>query len=370
MQVIHTIGGLAVDLGGPSVTVPAICEHLRRLHETWKIVIVAGADARGAPNRLPASVPVIEVSSGQYLRTLRRVADSEAQLTSLVHDHGQWLPINHASAVLARQRRLPRIVSPRGMLSPWTRNHRGWKKRAAWWLYAHRDITQTQVVHATSELEARELRALGITQPIALIPNGVELARTLPAASSPPQRPYLLFLGRVHRKKGIRELLRVWQSLEPGEWELVIAGPDEERILSRSSLPGQVRYVGRVEGEAKHQLMQQASLFVLPSYSENFGVAVAESLIAGVPVIATHGTPWQQLAAHNCGWWIPMNEDCLRETLGAAMATPQDQLRAMGRRGRDFATRSFSWPRIAEQMAHVYLWMVGSGPQPMCVQTE
>lgn len=344
---IHTVASLAPEAGGPSRTVPALCENLKRLPQPVEVTLVVG---RGAGLLAPPQ-------------------DGNGDGSVILHDHGQWLPINHASARLARRRGVPRVVSPRGMLSPWARRHRWWKKAIAWQLYAKRDLAQAAVLHATSRLEADEFRQLGVRQPIAVIPNGVDPPPTLPADAPAPARPYVLFLSRIHPKKGVAELLDAWRALVLPDWDLVLAGPDEERMLAGKDLPASVRYVGSVDGAAKQRLLAQASVFVLPSYSENFGVVVAESLMAGVPVITTHGTPWELLASERCGWWIPMEPAALRTTLREAIATPAEELAAMGARGRALVERQFSWPQIAAQMAEVYRWVLGGGPPPACVET-
>ena len=189
---------------------------------------------------------------------------------------------------------------------------------------------QAQVIHTTSELEARDLRTLGVRQPIVILPNGVDPMQPLVHDVAAPSRPYLLFLGRIHRVKGVHELLRAWRNLGTPDWDLILAGPDENGIIAHEPLPYGVRYLGPVYGEHKRRLLQQASLFVLPSYSENFGLVVAEALMAGVPVITTQGTPWKRLQTEGCGWWIPMEEECLRDTLRAAMARSLEELNAMG----------------------------------------
>ncbi len=342
LTVLHTVGSLDPAAGGPSRTVPAIVKHLQQVRPEWRVAITTS-------------------NPEQSLTTTSE--------HTILHDHGQWSAINRASAKLARNRGLPRVVSPRGMLSPWARRYKWWKKSLAWRLFAKRDLAEAVAIHATSELEATELRALGVKQPIAIIPNGVEpLAAVSPG--SVPDRPYVLFLSRIHEKKGIRELLRVWRELPNRDWDLVLAGPDEQHIVANQKLPDRVRYVGAVEGEAKARLMQQASLFVLPTHSENFGVVVAESLLAGVPVITTHGAPWQSLQTENCGWWIPMSEPTLLETLTTAMQLPPAERHAMGQRGQQLAQREFGWPRIASEMAAVYEWILGGGNPPACVLTN
>jgi glycosyltransferase involved in cell wall biosynthesis len=342
LTVLHTVGSLDPAAGGPSRTVPAIVKHLQQARSDWRIAITTNHPEQSL------------------------ISDSEY---TILHDHGQWSAINRASARLARNRQLPRVVSPRGMLSPWARRYKWWKKSLAWRLFAKRDLAEAVMLHATSELEARELRALGVQQPIAIIPNGVEPLATVNFGPA-PERPYVLFLSRIHEKKGIHELLRVWGQLPCRDWDLVLAGPDEQCIMVSNTLPDRVRYVGSVDGAAKARLLSQASLFVLPTHSENFGVVVAESLLAGVPVITTYGAPWQSLQTNNCGWWIPMSEPTLLSTLSAAMQLPPAERRAMGQRGQQLAQREFGWPRIASEMAAVYEWILGGGTPPACVVTN
>jgi glycosyltransferase involved in cell wall biosynthesis len=341
LRVIHTVNSINPAQGGPSRTVPALCRSLAEARPGWEIELVT--------------------SRGDLVESV--ASDSP----DVFHDHGQWLPLNHASAVNARRAGVPRIISPRGMLSPWSRRHRRWKKSLAWALYAGRDLASAAVLHATSELERQELRDLGVAQPIAVIANGVDLTATLTRPADAITRPYVLFMSRLHEKKGVRELLQAWNSIEHGEWELILAGPDEQGLMNRLTLPSDARYVGMVDGDAKSQLLAEARLFVLPSYSENFGVVVAEAMMAEIPVIATHGTPWSVLEHERCGWWIPMEKSRLVATLQAAMGTPLDGLRAMGERGRRVAESRFGWPQIAREMAAVYEWLVAGGQAPACV---
>lgn len=366
MQLIHTVGNLTPQGGGPSYTVPALCYELNQ-QPGVSVAIVAGHAGEPAARWQASGLSIHNLPGYQPSVGLNSLLNGHAQADTILHDHGQWLPINHASATVSRSRRLQRIMSPRGMLSPWSLNHRKWKKNLAWWLYARRDLMQARVIHATSMLEADELRSIGVKQPIAVVPNGIDMMDMIPKLPPQSDRPYILFLSRIHRKKGVQELLNVWQRMRPADWELVFAGYDEENFFSGNSLPTGVRFVGHVEGEAKQRLLQGASLFVLPSHTENFGVVVAEALNCGVPVITTQGTPWQSLETERCGWWIPMNEGRLQETLAQAIALSDQERRAMGSRGREFVIRSFGWKGIAANMFDVYRWMLTGGPPPTCL---
>ncbi len=246
------------------------------------------------------------------------------------------------------------------MLAPWALKYKPWKKRLAWYLYARKDLSKVKVLHATSQSEANDLRRLGLKQPIAIIPNGVEETTASQFPRTEGTRPYVLFLSRVHRVKGISELLEAWKLLPPSDWDLTIAGPDEQGLLQGNSLPPNVRYVGETKGADKADLIRKASLFILPSHTENFGLVVAESLMAGVPVITTHGTPWSGLVEHDCGWWISLTISNLRETMAHAMSLSHERRYEMGIRGRAWMKQEFTWPSIGNKMANVYRWAIGN----------
>jgi len=374
LYVVHTVGTLGVKAGGPSRTVPALCKSLA-CDAAQNIDIFTGVDLVFGQN-----VSLTEVGLHEFplqpvqgwVRNLKTfiIAKKETGGTDLfiLHDHGQWLPINRASAIIGRNSDIPRIVTPRGMLSPWALNHRRIKKTLAWYLFARRDIQSARVIHATSDLEARELRALGVRNPIAVIPNGVE--QPSPEWLSRTKKKQVLFLSRLHPKKGISELVSAWRALKLDDWTLVLAGPDESGIVDKLQLASHesIRWIGNVDGEEKWRLLSESSLFVLPSYSENFGVVVAEALMAGTPVIATYGTPWESLIEKRCGWWIDMTPQSLRLALDEATQRSESELSEMGQRGREFACTSFGWPAIASQMASVYRWTLGLGPAPDCMQ--
>jgi glycosyltransferase involved in cell wall biosynthesis len=185
-----------------------------------------------------------------------------------------------------------------------------------------------------------------------------------------------LFLGRIHPKKGLLNLIDAWGKVRPAHWRLCIAGPDEEghltEVLKKVRMLGleeSVNYIGEVEGETKSATFEKADLFVLPSFSENFGVVVAEALAHGVPVITTCSTPWEELPRYGCGWSIEPTADALTETLKDALNMEPADLRAMGEKGISYVRR-YDWHTIALQTVAVYQWVLGKGPMPTCVVRE
>jgi glycosyltransferase involved in cell wall biosynthesis len=300
--------------------------------------------------------------------------------SSLIHSHGLWMPVNHWAARLARKHGIALIIQPHGMLEPWALNHKAWKKRIAMALFQHGDLMSAKALIATSLAEFDNIRKLGFRQPIAVIPNGVDLdvltsTDSVPAPHSAENRT-VLFLSRVHPKKGLENLLRAWARLNPSGWRLRIAGPDEgghlQKIMQLAvelGIRNAVEYVGSVDGEHKSAIYRGADLFVLPTFSENFGVVVAEALAHGLPVITTHGAPWADLEIHGCGWWIDIGVAPLERSLREAMSLSDDERRMMGARGREYVRR-YDWDTIARQTAEVYRWVLDQGDKPECVITD
>ena len=375
IRALHTTASLHVDNGGPPRTICALASGLGRLgHEVAVLALSRGGETNTIqPDAAAATTIFVEPGRGAA-RRYRHAAESWQP--HLVHDHGLWLPTNHAASRAAQASRVPLVVSVRGMLEPWARRHRRLKKAAAWWAYQRRDLAGAAMVHATAPSEASNLRAAGLTMPIVIVPNGVEVpAPTLPRPRS--ERRRALFLSRVHPIKGLPMLLDAWAAVAPEGWDLMIAGPDEgghraelEILAARLGLEG-VSFFGAIHDDAKWDLYRSADLFVLPTYSENFGVVVAEALAAGVPVLTTTGAPWSELVSHRCGWWVEPEPRALREALGAALAAPDLQRAEMGARGRALIVEAYGWPGIAARMAEAYDWVLDRRPTPpFCVHVD
>lgn len=371
MNIVHVIGSLGAAAGGPSRTVPSLCASIQPQLSNGKISILTGISSEFGENLTNKQLLIRELPAASATRTwiahLSQMVMGLNHESAIIHDHGQWLRCNRAAAVVARRMAVPRVVTPRGMLSPWALAQGRWKKKAAWNLFAKRYLERADVIHATSELEADELRSLGTRRPIAVIANGVEVWRAL---IPPPKKRQVVFLSRIHPKKGLVELVKAWRESELSGWKLIIAGPDEAGIIPglRIGSNENIAYVGEKAGDAKWTLLSESSLFILPTYSENFGVVVAEALMAGTPVITTHHAPWHGLVEENCGWWIPMNEHSIRSTLGQATSLNIETLAEMGQRGRDFALREFGWPQIGAEMVRVYQWILSGGATPACIR--
>jgi glycosyltransferase involved in cell wall biosynthesis len=293
----------------------------------------------------------------------------------LLHDHGLWLPSNVMAAIVAKRYAVPLVISTRGMLTAWALRHNRWKKRLAWWAYQRWVLRQAALFHVTSQEEVDALRNLGFDQPAAIIPNGVPLPNLSDLKEKEAGSRRVLFLSRLHPKKGLPMLLEAWAEVRPAGWTLELVGPSEdghraelEAQARRMDLADHVHFVGSVSNDEKWDVYRRADLFVLPTHSENFGIVVAEALAAEVPAITTTGAPWGDLETRDCGWWVDSDMEAIAGALREAVALEPTEREAMGRRGRRLVEEQYSWPSVAEDMAATYRWLLGEGPRPDIIQ--
>ena len=307
MKVLHTVDSLHVRHGGPSRSITALCDSLSAYE--LDVHLAARRDGGRGELILPGHGVDTHLHEATIIGTHRARRQSILGLKAdagVVHDHGLWLPSNIITALAARRIDMPFIVSPRGMLTPWSLEQGGTKKQLAWKLYQRRILERAAVLHATADSEADGFRNLGLRAPIAIIPNGVVIPDR-PRDTVENIRPQrILFLSRIHPGKGLENLLRAWSTVRPTGWEILIAGPDEDghrgtlEVLSKQlGVEDSVRFHGPVDDAKKWELYGSAQLFVLPTHSENFGIVVAEAMAAGLPVITTKGAPWAVLEKIN-----------------------------------------------------------------------
>jgi len=295
-----------------------------------------------------------------------------------LHLHGLWQFTALVANSWQRATGRPLVISPHGMLEPWALQQSRWKKRIAGWAFQSECLHRAACLRATSEMEAQSIRAAGYRNPIILIPNGVAVPPSLPDKPTREDRTRTaLFLSRIHPKKGLLELLHSWRKASDRDpkavsgWQLLIVGPDEGghlaevmRLAGHLGLEEAVRYGGSVWNEDERaRLYRSADFFVLPTFSENFGMVIAESLACGTPVITTVGAPWRELESHGCGLWIPFGIEPLTESLLCLMHASDTERAFMGSRGQELVSHRYGWASIGLKMAETYRWLWG-GDRP------
>ena len=376
IHLAHVVRDLELASGGPSRCIPQFVEALDQLptEDAWiqhlvfgdrgnanvKLKTTDGFRAHGVKGALAGLRPNGLADELQSIH-------SQDHAIQLVHVNGLWSPTLHRVIKWAQSRQIPYVVSPHGMLSNWCFNHKRLKKRIGWWLYQRSDLQRAAAVHVTSEAEKTDVRGLGITSPILVVPNGTHVNTTPRSTQEKPTR-VALCITRLHPVKGLDMLIDAWASLRPENWKLIIAGPSEEGMrerliaqIAKLKLVDQVELQGEVDDTAKSKLFALSDLFVLPSQSENFGMSIAESLAIGVPVVTTTGTPWSDVSSYNCGWIVPPRTADLTGALRLALAAKPAKLFEMGQRGRQLILDKFTWPAVALRMRTAYESIMQTG---------
>ncbi len=345
MKVLFSSASFKASYGGPAYSVARLAAALDDLGAE---VAIWAPDGSAPEAGAAGGATALE---GNLADALTRFGDPD-----VFHDSGLWLGHNHAIAARARRHGKPLFVSTRGMLEPWALRHRAWKKKLAWALYQRRDLASASGLHVTSSTEENSVAALSLGPPIILAPNGVDL---LPVAGPATIERRIAFLGRLHPVKGLPLLIEAWGRVGQDGWTLEIAGPDEddyrvelEHLIGKAR--GDIRLIGPLRGKHKSDWLRRSHVFVLPSHTENFGLAAAEALALEVPVIASKGTPWSALGPEGCGWHVETSVDGLSAALEQALALGPDERQAMGQRGRAFVERAFTWQQTARTLWAAY----------------
>ena len=378
MRIVHTVPHVCKEASGPSYSVSRLCEELGANHHRVRLLTIderARRDAQTYRHQAFRSSPLF--SRLGISRDLETSLARQAKRADVIHNHGLWMMPNVYSGTAAKASGTPLILSPRGTFSPVALSRSRRLKKTFWWLKQRAAVEQAKCLHATCEQEYHDIRAFGLKQPVAIIPNGVDVPAPRQSSKAPRQRT-LLFLGRIHPIKGLPDLLDAWASLadQHPDWKLEIVGSDPvgheaelRRKAEQLALP-RITFAGPLYRDAKHRAYQDADLYVLPSKTENFGHTVAEALARAVPVITTTGTPWRPVVGHQCGWCVDASANGLIKGLRQAFNLSDQQRRTMGANGRAWMEDAFSWTAVAEQMTQTYAWAAGLSDAPDCLRVN
>ncbi len=333
----------------------------------------AGADSRlvathGGSPQFPGGEEIKEFrrtgpSKAYYAPGLRRDAGALVEPAAFVHAHGFYTAANWIVGRAARRLDRTLVAHVHGFFEPWILGRSRARKRLAHWLYEDANFRAARLWRALTTKEADQIRACGISAPIVVAPNGVDLEAFEAAdpavgrsSFAAPTRRRLLFLARLHPKKGLGLLVPAWAAAtrERRDWELVVAGPDElghraeiETLATRLGLADSVRFVGTVGGADKVALLRSADAFILPSFSEGFSVAILEAMACGRPVAATHECNFPELASDGGGWLCPAEAGAMRRLVAEVLDTPRAELDQRGLTARRLIEERFTWPAIS-----------------------
>lgn len=377
MKILHVISALSANSGGPAVSTLLPVRYLNEQEEDIKILTFRPSPWETVLSEdayilyLPTIVGWREhIGYSVYLKKTLEADNS----TDIYHIQGLWQYTSYIAASMARKRNKPYVITLRGMLYPQALEKSGIVKKLALLFYQRRQLQEAACVQVTCEEELEHYRKMGFTNPVAIIPNPVEIGSEVIVSETNGLKRFG-YLGRIHPRKHIERLIDCWQRLEePGE--LVIMGDGEpdyinflKEKVSKAGLK-RIRFTGLVTGREKNYLLASLSCLVVPSDFENFGRIIPETLVQGTPVIASKGTPWQELETCRCGWWVDNDIETLSCTIKNALSLDETTLREMGRRGRQLILDKYSVDVVSGQMKILYDWVAEKGEKPDFVYSK
>ena len=357
ISAMHNIG-FPLDLLTLQVKNPA--DKLMGMGETW---------IKALPND---AVTPYEYSNGltQYLKS---------HDYDLYHTNGLWMYCNHITCSIARRRNKPYIITPHGMLYPNALQRSYWKKWPLIQLCFRKDIKLASCIHVTCKPEMEYVRQFGYHGAIAIIPNPTNLPDYLKDVAILKQtflesnkQIKFGFLGRLHPIKKVENLLYGMSHLSsPNNCELIIMGKGDEvyeqflrNETKRLGLENQVKFYGFINGRDKYEQLAQLSCLFVPSDFENFGMIVTEALSVGTPVMASLGTPWEELNTKKCGWWIDRSPEKIAQVMQQVQKMSIPELLSMGDRGKRLVQEKYTAPMVARKMQELYKWLLGKRSKP------
>jgi poly(glycerol-phosphate) alpha-glucosyltransferase len=321
----------------------------------------------------------------------------KAENPDLVHVHGLWQYSSLAALQWHRKSCKPYIVSPHGMLDPWALGNSAWKKRLAWFAYERSHLRRAGCIRALCQSEAAAIKACGLGNPICVIPNGIDLPDDKKGACEdapghgieqcmPGTQNVLLYLGRIHPKKGLTMLLRAWAELQrPHDWVLVIAGWDQAgheaelkclagdlgidwaELRREPSARASLFFAGPQFGVAKRNWFRRCDAVILPSLSEGLPMVVLEAWAYSKPVLMTPQCNLPEGMTAGAAIPIEPSVEAIAAGLHKLFRTDEATRKSIGACGRELVKRKFAWPKIVADLKAVYRWLGGNSARPDCV---
>ena len=378
MRVVHVTPYFAPAFvyGGPPRSILALCQGLRTVGVDVEVITTVAngpadlpaSSAGGADNYegIPVHYAPRAFPTAFFNASVRDPIRQALERADLCHIHGLWTVPAWQAARIARQMKVPFVISPRGMLQPAALRRRAWRKRVAFALFDRHHLMHAATVHATVEEEAAELRRIVNPARIVTIPNGIDLKAADRAQTGararfgiPADVPMVVFLGRLHPIKRLDLLVDAVSLVRERHplTQLVLAGPDEGGLAlirpGLAKLGPAVHVVGALGDLDKWSLLREATVFVMCSDSENFGLSAVEAMAAGCPVVVTQTCPWREVGEQGAGLWVPQTAASIADALCKVIGDPV-LAASMGERGARLVRARYGWRAIGAAMADCY----------------
>lgn len=370
MLISHVISSIDKSIGGPARSSTSVLQHLSSQNSSanYNLITYVSQNPQLTDfNNTNADIIFVNNFLEMY-NTLKSMSPN------LFHAHGIWeFSVNLMSYISVRQK-IPYVISTRGMLEPWSLNQKKFKKKIALLAYQYKNIANSDCIHATSKMEAENLRKMGFKNPIAIIPNGVNIDFYKNTKINKSKSKKILFLSRIHKKKGLEILIDAWSSIEENireNWTIEIVGNGSSnyikflhRLIEEKNLKNQIFFSNPVYGKEKLEKFFESDFMVLPTFSENFGIVVAEALSTKLPVITTLNTPWDIINEKECGICIELNKCNLINAIVSLMLKEKQSLIRLGENGRNLIKKDYNNDNLGIKMNLLYEWLLGRKPKP------
>lgn len=364
MKIIHFIPSIDRTSGGVGSYMQLLAKELGKLCKLY-IVTAKTANQLKIEN---ASIFYIPCNFSQFYSMKREWEKILNNIKpDLVHINCCWMPCCALTQKWAQRKGYKVILTPHGMLEPWIVSRHYWtKKLPALILYQKSAIKNANCIHATAETEKTNILKLGYNTNIEIVANGIDI-KNITIKDSWEKKSNILFLSRIHVKKGIEFLLDAIAPIKDklNGYTVNIAGEGDSQYINTLKqkaidlgIDRMINFCGGVYGEKKWELFRNADIFILPTYSENFGIVIAEALACGTPVITTKGTPWNELESLKCGWWTEIGVEPTRKAILDFLSLSKSEIENMGRNARMLVENKYSTTIIANEMYNLYIKVI------------
>jgi glycosyltransferase involved in cell wall biosynthesis len=364
-KIIHVVDTASRLAGGLFESVKGLTRAM--VLEGGQVTVIAGLDQWSDADRATwAPVPLIEVPVARFAdKVLARsmIAKLDAAAPDIVHLHGIWGVGARATAAWARRTRKPFVVSLHGMVDPWAWNRSRMKKQVSTLFWEGQLLRDAAMLHALNAAEATAISDHDFGAPVRVVPNGVSLPENLSLRPALDGRRSLLFIGRLHPKKGLKELIAAWAMVSPAvrdNWRLTIAGWDEIGLLAALQdqtralgLRGDVEFLGPVFDDAKDAAFRAAGAFILPSYSEGLPMTVLEAWSYALPALISEACNLPNGFTEGAAFEIRTDPPSMAAAMEAVLLD-EPRLVAAGGRGRILVEAEHDWKAISRSMMAAY----------------
>lgn len=387
IEVFHISQNFDDSFGGPARSVSYLCHYLNLLSVSTRLLSVRllSYEFNSVIDRFDLnwiSFRYKYFKRIRYAPLLKKFLETHACSQTILHVHNPWNYIPFLVYKISKKNNCPYVVSARGSFYEWSLKQGKIQKFLAWHFFQRNMLNDASCMHATEINEVKALRKIGVTSPIALIPNGIDLSEFEDMGSKSKSKnnlsldvskKYVLFISRIHPKKGLDYLIHSFSELasEYSSYDLLIVGPVDDsdyykvilKLIVDYGLKDRIHFFGMLRGRRRIDAYNASTIFALPSHTENFGLVIAEALAARLPVITTHGTPWEEIESMDAGWWVELKQESIDNALRQAFSATSDHLNQKGLNGYALI-KKYEWKHQAKKMKKLYEWILGKIQTP------